>query len=140
MSEERICPECGSDIYRASHYEELMEARDRHWRKNQTQAIEILRLQLRVAELEDERRTRGRKVEKQRRRIIRLQEKVRTLGGRPHDDKPPGEGDPTSPAGKHELLPGDQGPRLDPAKQYASPRGLRKMRKKAKELKEKGRA
>ena len=86
MSEPRICPECGSDIYRASHYEDLMEARDRHWRENQKQAVEILRQKLTIAELEDERRTRGRKVEMQRRRIKRLEEKIRTLGGKPHDE------------------------------------------------------
>jgi hypothetical protein len=136
MTEPRICPECGSDIYRASHYEDLMEARNRHWRKNQEQAIQLLRLQLEVAELKDERRTRGRKVEMQRRTIVRLQEKIRTLGGKPHDDKPLGEGDPTSPSAKHELVPKDQGNQLDDAKWYVNPRGKRKMKKAAKKAKE----
>jgi len=137
MSEPRICPECGSDIYRASHYQELLQARDRHWRTNQSQAIEILRLQLRVAELEDERRYRGGKVERQRRTIVRLQEKLRALSSFPHDNKPLGEGDPVSPAGKHTLAPG-KNPSEDMAKFYSSPRGIRKVRKQKKQKEDSG--
>ena len=46
-----------------------------------------------------------------------------------------GEGDPTSPSGKHELLPKDQGAKLDPAKWYINPRGHRKMKKAKKKKK-----
>lgn len=128
MSEPRICPECGSDIYRASHYQELLEARDRHYRENQRQAIEILQLRMRVAELEDERRYRGRKVEMQRRTIRRLEGKLRALGHRPHDDRG-SEGDPASPSAKHALAPGTDTATSDMAEFYPSPRGLRQMRK-----------
>lgn len=124
---DRICPECGSDIYRASHYDRVSEARDRHWRKNQEQAIEILRLQTRVAELEDERRyPRGRKQEMQRRTIRRLEAKLRDLGVWPHDDRQTGEGDPASPAPSHDLLP------HSPPPDYPDSRGQRKMRRRTK--------
>lgn len=126
MSEERVCPECGSDIYRASHYQDVSEARDRHWKKNQEQAIEILRLQLRVAELEHERKTRGRKVEKQRQTIRRLEQKLRDAGVWPHDDSRLAEGDPASPAPKHELTP------KTPEPDYPHPGGLRRMRRRIK--------
>jgi hypothetical protein len=85
---ERICPECGADSYRAAGYDALREARDRHWAKNQQQAIQILRLELEVAELKEWRRTRNRKIEQQRRAIRRLEARIRELGGRPHEDKP----------------------------------------------------
>jgi hypothetical protein len=135
MSEPRICPECGSDIYQASHYEDLAQARDRHWRKNQQQAIEILRLKLEVAQLKDERRLRGQKVERQRRVIKRLEERLRSAGLRPHEDKPLGEGPPTSPSPAHDAVPGTSGMGPpDPATQYLNPRGLRKMRRRAKKL------
>lgn len=137
MSEPRICPECGSDIYRASHYEDLMLARDRFHRETQKQALQILALRLEVGTLKDERRYRGRKVEMQRRTIRRLQEKVKKLGGAPHDDKPLGEGDPASPSPEHELAVGSNLYEEFRDRDYPNARGLRKMRKKAKELKAK---
>ena len=97
---ERICPECGADSYRAAGYDDLREARDRHWAKNKQQAIEILRLQLEVAELKEWRRTRNGKIERQRRTIRRLEERLRNIGVQPHANKPlgGGEGDPVSPS------------------------------------------
>lgn len=139
MSEPRICPECGSDIYQASHYEDVVQARDRHWRKNQEQAIQILQLQLEVEKLKDERRLRGQKVERQRKVIKRLEDRLRSHGLFPHEDKPIGEGPPSSPVPAHDAVPGTPGMGPpDPATQYVNPRGLRKMRKRAK--KEKGEA
>jgi hypothetical protein len=126
MSEPRICPECGADIYRASHYDEMMEAKHRVERKAHEQAVEILRLQLRVAELVDGERRRHRKVELQRRTIRRLEAKVREAGLFPHDDRGD-EGDPASHAPKMRT---DTATR-DPAVDGPSPRGLLGMRKRA---------
>jgi len=128
---DRICPECGSDIYRASHYDEVSAARDRHMRSGEQQAVEILRLKLRVAELEDERKTRGRKVEQQRRTIRRLEAKLRESGIWPHDDRKSGEGDPASPTQKHALR------EPTPVPDYPHPSGIRKMRKRIKPSKRK---
>lgn len=119
---ERICPECGADSYRAAGYDDLREARDRHWRKNQQQAVEILRLQLRVAELEEWRRTRNGKIERQRRTIRRLEEKLRGLSVWPHDDKDSGEGDPVSPAPAISSAPSTEPP-------PPSGRGLRQLKR-----------
>jgi hypothetical protein len=122
---DRICPECGSDIYRSAGWDEMREARDRHWAKNQEQAIEILRLQLRVSELEEWRRTRNGKIERQRRTIRRLEEKLKGFGSFPHDDKPLGrEGDPASPAPAFNTAPPSSS---DP--DYPSPTGMRRLRK-----------
>lgn len=132
MSESRICPECGSDVYQASHYEDLLLARDRHHRKNQAQALEILKLQLRVAELEDDRRYRGQKVERQRKVIRRLEKRLKELGVQPHSDKTlgSGEGGATARNPKHEAPPGTPGMGPpDKATQYVNAKGLRKMRK-----------
>lgn len=109
---ERICPECGADSYRAAGYDALREARDRHWQKNRDQAIEILTLQLRVAELEEWQRTRNGKIERQRRGVW------------PHDDKSQGEGDPVSPSPAISAAP--PSPTEPP---YPSARTLRRMKR-----------
>ena len=85
MSEPRICPECGSDVWKARDYDSLLRARDRHHATNRQQAIEILALKLRVAELEERERDRGRKVQKQSRIIRRLEERLRAVGSRPYE-------------------------------------------------------
>lgn len=125
---ERICPECGADIWKAAGYDELRLARDRHWAKNQQQAIEIVRLQLRVAELEEWQKTRNGKIERQRRTIRRLEEKLRGLSVWPHDDKTlnGGEGDPASPSPT--ISPA---PPSSPEPPYPSSRALRTMKRKA---------
>lgn len=118
----RICPECGSDTWRSAGYDELLEARDRHWEKNREQAIEILRLQLRVAELEERERGRQRKVNRQRVVIRRLEERLRDMSTFPYEGFKPGE---TSP------VPQDISPREpDPdAHLGPSPRGMRQLRR-----------
>lgn len=121
---ERICKECGADSYRAAGYDELREARDRHWQKNREQAIEILRLQLRVSELEEWRRTRNGKIERQRRTIRRLEEKLRGLSVWPHDDKQLGEGDPVSPAPAI-----NSAPPSSSEPEFPSSRGVRKLKR-----------
>lgn len=131
MSAPRICPECGSDIYRASHYDDLAAARRRFQQKTEQQAMEILRLQLRVAELEDERRTRAGKVERQRRTIRRLEDRLRGLGLFPHEERKADEGDPASPSPAFSTTADPLGPLDDP--DYENPRGIRKMRKAAEE-------
>lgn len=122
---DRICPECGADTWRAAGYDEMREARDRHWNIARQQAIEVLTLQARVAELEDERRNRGRKVERQRRTIRRLEEKLHLLGAWPHDDKQHSEGDPASPFPSTSYDLPEDGP-LHPSR-----RGLWRMRRAA---------
>lgn len=81
----RVCPECGSDTWRAAHYDDLADARDRHQRKNESQALQILRLELRVAELEAREHLRGKKVMRQARVIRRLENRIRSLGVFPHE-------------------------------------------------------
>lgn len=131
MSESKICPECGSNIWQASHYDDLRDARDRHYRKNQEQAIKILQLELEVAQLKDERRLRGQKVERQRRVIKRLEERLRSHGSFPHEGAT--ESEATSPTPAHDAVLGTPGMGPpDPATQYVNPRGLRKMGKRLK--------
>ncbi len=86
-----ICPECGSNIWQASQYREAIAARERHFKKNREQAIEILSLQLQVAELTEWKNNRNGKIERQRRSIKRLEDRLHSLSVRPHEDKPLGE-------------------------------------------------
>lgn len=122
MSDPRICPECGSDIWAASHFTEVSEARNRHYQENKRQALEILALRLKVAELEEWRRNRNRKIEMQRRTIRRLEKRLRELKVRPHEDKPLGEGPPASPTP-------EVSPDVPEEPGYPSPRGMRELRR-----------
>jgi len=117
----RVCRECGADTWKASNYDELAEARDRHWRKNQEQAQTILRLELRVAELEGLHQSRQRKINRQAKVIRRLEERLRSLSVFPHEGASL---TGTSP------VPQDLSPSEDDGI-GPSPRGMRQMRKRA---------
>lgn len=116
---ERICRECGADTWKASNYDELVAARDRHWKTNREQAIEILTLKLRVAELEEHERTRQRKTVRQARVIRRLEDRLRELNQFPYEGFGLGE---TAPVAQNVSPVEDDG--IGP-----HPRGMRKMRR-----------
>lgn len=80
-----VCPECGEIPYRGADWVNMNAARARHYAKNRAQAIEILGLQLEVAELRERDLQRSRKVQRQSKVIRRMEERLRSLKLRPYE-------------------------------------------------------
>lgn len=100
MADERVCPHCGTDRYKAQRLdrrEAAMRARDRAADKI-AKENGALRLQLAVAQEEggEVRRGMQHKIQRQAKVIRRLEKKLLEAGKQPHEGVPPWETAPVS--------------------------------------------
>jgi hypothetical protein len=83
------CPECGSNIYFAQNFERVRDhlhlVRQAFERQASEFAVERARWCLKELEELESRKSIHRKVQKQRAVIVRLENKLRALGKRPHE-------------------------------------------------------
>lgn len=88
----RICPECGSDIFKALDYDKVVSERsevyDRFKRIFAQHAMEKAQWEIDKIRLEDSTKSLQRKVNAQRKALNRLENKILKLGKQPYASEP----------------------------------------------------
>lgn len=89
MTQPRECPECGSDIFKATDYDKLLsenlEIGSRFKRLNADHALEKAQWWLSQIKLEESMKYMQQKTKKQTAALRKLEERIRVLGRRPYD-------------------------------------------------------
>lgn len=85
----RVCPECGSDVWQARNHHRTVEEnfRLRQWIESDAakHAVQVARLKLQVMEATESQRGLQRKKDRQSRVIRRLEDRLRERGQRPYE-------------------------------------------------------